>query len=561
MAVSDRVRAWLRSPRMPAFMAVLALLLALPSLGLPFQTDDHAVVERLGEGVSPWDLFSSTPDQIAEYRQIGRMSWWTGELSLRFVRPIAVLSHALDHALFGAVAWPMHLVNALLYAVMVALAALAYRRVLGATATAGVAALMFAVDDAHAAAVGWISARNSVLACLFALAALGLHMRGGRARWLSPLSSAAALFSAEAGVSVLPLLLAHALALEDGPLARRLRWLVPHALVAAVWAAVYVALDGGVRDAGWYRDPRAAPFDVLLQGVLDLPVWLWSQLGLSLVSATNTMPVAAVRVACGLLVLPLLLALLPALRSSRPARFFALALLLCLPPLWTTMPQDRVLLSAGFGGFGLIACAMTALAERASALARTGRIALVVLHLALPPLLFVPTMGNLNLIDRAAFALANAVRPDRDAVIVNLPLELLTLYTWQLRRANGQHGPPSLHQLYAGASALKLTRIDTRSLELSAEHGWGHTPIEHVFSSGRRLRALATQPVELRALTARVVATTPDGRPQRVRFTFPTALEENRTWLAWNGKRPAAFALPAIGQSVELPSLQLASSL
>jgi hypothetical protein len=575
---------------MPAIVAALALVLALPSLASPLQSDDYPLVARLSEGVSPWNMFSLTPELLASSKQAGRMAWWSGEqLSVRFVRPLAVLSHRLDYALFGPVAWSMHLVNALLYAAVVALAALAYARVLGAGTTAGVAALMFAIDDAHAGAVGWISARNTVLAGLFALAALSLHMRAGRARWLAPLCTGAALFSAEAGVAALPLLLAHALVLEDGALSRRLRGLIPHLLVAAVWASVYVALNAGVRDAGWYRDPRAAPLDLLVQGVLDVPVWLWSQLGVSIVSALTTLPVTPVRLVCAALVLPLLLALWPALRSSRPARFFALAWLLCLPTLWTTVPQDRVLLIASFGGFGLLACALRALGERASKLAlgqrasklalgqrasklalgqrasklaRAARWVFVVPHLVLAPLMFVPTMRNLTGVDRGTLALARAATTDRDVVIVNSPLELMTLHAHHLRQAHAVgESPPSLHQLYAGASALELRRIDARSLELSAERGWGHAPIEHIFSSARHLRGLATRPVELRAFTARVIATTADGRPQRVRFTFPTQLEHARTWLSWRGKQVVPFTLPVAGQSVALAPLRLASAL
>jgi hypothetical protein len=563
MALLDRPRAWLSSSRMPAVVAALALLLALPSLASPLQSDDYPLVARLNEGVSPWAMFSLTPELLASSKQAGRMAWWSGEqLAVRFVRPIAVLSHRLDHALFGPLAWPMHLVNALLYAAVVALAALTYARLLAAGATAGVAALMFAIDDAHAGAVGWISARNTVLACLFALSALSLHMRGGRARWLAPLCTGAALFSAEAGVAALPLLLAHALVLEDGALSRRLRGLIPHVLVAAVWASVYVSLDAGVRGAGWYRDPRAAPLDVVVQGVLDLPVWLWSQLGVSIVSGLTTLPVTPVRLLCAVLVLPLLLALRPALRSSRPARFFALAWLLCLPTLWTTVPQDRVLMIASFGGFGLLACALRALGERASKLGRAARWVFVVPHLVLAPLMFVPTMGNLTGIDRGTLALARAATTEEDTVIVNSPLELMTLHAYHLRKAHGLgDGPQSLHQLYAGASALKLTRVDGRSVELSAERGWGHAPIEHIFGSARHLRALATRPVELRAFTARVVATTDDGRPQRVRFTFPTQLEHGRTWLSWQGKQVVRFTLPSPGQSVALAPLRLASAL
>jgi hypothetical protein len=571
---------------MPARVAALALLLALPSLGLGLQTDDHLMVERFVRGGgSPW-LFEAN---LAPDGPRGG-AWWNGDVSIRFLRPLAVLSHRLDVALFGDVAWPMHLLNALLYAAFAALAALGFKRVLGAGTSAGLAALMFAVDDAHAGAVGWISSRNTLLASVFALAAWLLHARaraleaasqrastdrtdappaGERAQprdvWLarlaSPLCTALALFSAEIGLTALAYLLAHALVLETGPLLRRLRGLAPHVVVAAVWAGVYVAIGAGVRNASWYRDVAAAPFDALLQGVLDVPTWLWSQLGLSVVSGVASLPPPVVRVACALLVLPLLAALLPALRASRAARFFALGMLLCIPPLWTTVPQDRLLLGASFGGFGLIACALHELAAHTRWLAVAARRTFVLLHLGLAPLLFMPVLGGLSRIENGARALAAAVPGDRATVIINLPIGLLTLYTRTLRAETGLVGPPMLDQLYAGGSPLTLTRSDSHTLELSAERGWGAAPTERTLSSERHLRALAQRPVHMKAFTARVVATTPDGRPRRVRFTFPTALEQERAWLVWRGTRPVPFELPAVGERVELPRLALFTAL
>ena len=556
MSFSERVRGWLGSERMPWLAAGLALLLSLPSLGAGLQTDDHMLLERLDQGGSPMTLFATLEDWASGPRWRGQAAWWSGEVTVRFLRPVAALTHAFDHALFRDHAWAMHLQNALLYAALALLAALAFRRVIGAGATAGVAAAMFAVDDAHAAAMGWISSRNTLLAALFALGALLLHVRGGRARWLAALCTAGALFSAEAGLAALALLGAYALVLEDGPLARRLLGLWPHLLVTAGWAAVYLALGAGIRDTGWYHDPHE-PVQLLVQGVLDTPVWLASQLVFSGASAAVLLPAAVVRAASALLLLPFALALWPALRASRPARFFALALLLCVVLLWTTVPQDRNLVAASFGGFGLVACALQALAQRASAWARTGRYAFNALHLVIAPLLFLPNAANLGRVDRGLRALADAVSADRDAVVIALPLELMTFYTWSLRAEAGLGGPPSLHQLYAGSSPLTVTRVDARTLDVEVANGWGHAPIEHVFASARHLRSLATRPTRVHGFVATVLASTPDGRPARVRFAFERALEENRTWLTWQGTRPVPFALPAIGERVQLPALNL----
>jgi hypothetical protein len=122
--------------------------------------------------------------------------------------------------------------------------------------------------------------------------------------------------------------------------------------------------------------------------------------------------------------------------------------------------------------------------------------------------------------------------------------------------------PATLQQLYAGLSALIVRRIDARTLEVEAEQGWGAAPTEHVFANQRHLRALAGDGPQLRAMRVRVMATTRDGRPARVRFAFPSALESpERTWLCWTGSHPVPFRLPAIGEDVRLPALSLFSAM
>lgn len=567
----ERGRAWLASGRMPWLVAALGALLCLPSLRRGLQSDDWLLVERLRQGAALTEFFQATPAVIAQYKEQGVLAWWSGPLELHFLRPLAALTHRLDYALFGDDALPMRLHSVTLYALLCALAALAYRELLGNDkALAGLAALLFAIDDAHGMSVGWISSRNTVLGCLFAVAALLLHARA-RARerpWLllaSAACTALALLSAEIGVTALALLAAYALVLDGAPLAARARSLLPHAVVALVWAAWYIAEGAGLRGSGWYRDARTESLDVLVQGALDMPVWLYSQLGLSIASIGISQPQTWVRVIAALLLLPIIPLLVPALRARREARFFALAMLLAIVPLWTTMAQDRVLLGASFGGFGLIACSLRELAARSDRYARVGRRSLIAAHLVFAPLMFAPLADTLTALDNASRALADALpaRGGGDVVVVNLPLELLTMYGRTIReREHPGSSPATLQQLYAGLSPLIVRRIDARTLELEAERGWGATPTEHVFANERHLHALAGGGAQLRAMRVQVMATTPDGRPARVRFEFPSALEApTRTWLCWAVDQPVPFRLPAIGEDVRLPALSLFSAM
>src|SRR5262249_11523064 len=161
-------------------------------------------------------------DGIAEKRQTGEFAWWSSpDLAIRFLRPLASLTHFVEFSLWPSAVWAMHLTNVLVYALLVVVAAFAYRELAWPGAIAGLAGLMFAADEGHASSVGWISSRNTLLAALFALLALLLHVRGrahGRPGLViaSALCTALALLSAEFGLFVFAYLGAYALVLDRG---------------------------------------------------------------------------------------------------------------------------------------------------------------------------------------------------------------------------------------------------------------------------------------------------------------------------------------------------------
>ena len=80
---------------------------------------------------------------------------------------------------------------------------------------------MFTINDSHAQSVGWIASRHVVLATLFAMLAVLLHVRSRAQRSLglqaaSLASTALTLLSAEFGVAALAYLTAYACVFEAG---------------------------------------------------------------------------------------------------------------------------------------------------------------------------------------------------------------------------------------------------------------------------------------------------------------------------------------------------------
>ncbi len=558
----ESARVLLHSSNAPLFLAGLALVMTLPSLGLGLQLDDRTYLRLFAEGRGPLDLLHEDAPALAHAKQLGVFAWWSGtDFTIHFLRPITAFSHWLEFRLWPDAPWLMHLSNCLVYAVLVAVVALLYREIFPAgSKLAGLAALMFTINDSHAQTVGWIASRHVVLACTFAMLAVLLHMRG-RAGSSVPLqlasggATAIALLSAEFGFAAIAYIVAYAIVFESGSWRAKLASTWPHALVGAVWLGVYFALGCGVRDAAWYRDPLTAPFELLVQGVADLPMWLVSLFVGDVASAALVLPQRTARLLALAVLVPVLMLLLPPLASSKQARFFAAGTLLSCVLLFATVPQDRMLMATCFGGFGWLACFLDRAALHASGLVRAGSNALRVPHLVIAPIAFVPMLGGVSAVDGAAQALAQAVSEagTTQAIAVNLPIELLTNAAFSVRNGSGV----PLHQLYAGFAELDATRPDARTLELSSEAGWGTRPIERMFAKAHSMPKLG-ETRQVSGMRATVVELSPAGLPSRVRFEFPDPLESHgRVWLVWDGHRPKRWDPPPVGAQAKVPSASM----
>jgi hypothetical protein len=565
LSVRERVTRLLDSSAAPVCVALLALLLGLPTLRQPLTADDHLLSYESRYGSRPLMSYGYGPAELATLREAGAISWWSNpKLQMRLFRPLSCLTHVVEFRLWPDAAWAMHLVNALLYALLIWVAGLVYRELLSSRVLASVAALMFALDDAHGAAVGWISSRNSVLAVLFALLAVLLHVRARkRGRALSGLSAlcvALALLAGEGGLAAMAYLAAYALVFESGAWLARLRGITPQLAVVIAWALLYIVDGYGVHGSSTYREPSAA---TLLEGVLDLPLWLLSLFGPSLVSFSVNAPVAGARAVALVLVSPILIGLYRWLPRTQRNLFFGVALVFCWAPLFFIVPNDRVTIAASFAAFGWIASVLDALRDSGS-WARAYRHATIVLHFAIAPLCFVLALDAIGPAERGTQALLAAVRRSRpeQVVLVNSPFELLPAFTSTLLHTPpGAAAPKALHELYAGSARLRVRRSAPDALEVQATPGWGDKPIERFFCAKRDLPQAGSER-SVSGMHITVLENDADGLPSRVRFRFTSELESpTRLWLVWEGRAPVAWRPPALGEQVELPALSLFSAL
>ncbi|NOY25255.1 MAG: hypothetical protein GXP62_05225, partial [Oligoflexia bacterium] len=273
-------------------------------------------------------------------------------------RPVAVLFHQLDFALWRDQAWLQHAHSLAWWGLGAWLIGRLYRQVLpGALAAAGLAALLFALADDHAMVIGWLAGRNGLLALVFGTLCLSLHIGGHRV---------AALFVAVLGLGVgepfvgaLAYVAAWELTRAD-PLRVKLARLLPYAVLLSGWRLWYQAEGYGAANSGLYVDPGRQPLRFLLAlaergpwmaagQTLGLPVDLWLFL---------TRPVQLLVAGAALLSVGGLCWLLaPLFRGSRPAAFLALGSLLALIPPCGAFPTARLMLWSGVGFFGLLGLA------------------------------------------------------------------------------------------------------------------------------------------------------------------------------------------------------------
>lgn len=593
---------------LPAMLGGLAMALTGPSLWQGWVADDliqrkmlltsslPAVLKGLFVFVSPdrnLQLMGLSTD-------LGTLPWWTLEtLRISFFRPVSVLTHWLDYRLWPDSGVLMHAQNILWYGGVCALATLLYRRLMGLTWVAGLAAFLFTVDIVHLGSVGWLANRNGLLAIFFGLLAFLAHdrwRRDGRAAdaLFASLWLALALLSAEAGVAIGAYLLAYAFFLDHGTWRQRFGSLIPYAAVVGVWRFIYQYLGYGAWGSGFYVDPareprrfvaavlERGPILLLGQWIGQVPIWY------NLLSAPARWVVWLIAVLFMVLVG---IVLVPLVRRDRVARFWGLGMILAVVPACSiSLLSGRLLLFTGLGAMGLMAQFIGELVNQPGRLPahRTWRslawglgALLIGLHVVLAPILM-PIMVNIpdtfqNVIDQVTDIGPLPEAGQQDVIIVNAPSPFHFIYLPSLRRVDNRPMPAHIRILAPGYTAVDVTRVDTHTVMVRPEHGYlvpagmgvwenqGALPplhyvymyqlLEKFFRSNSFPMPRGRQ-VELTGIRVEVIELTEDGRPLGAQIRFTRPLEDaSLKWLQWNWRENGyvSFTPPAIGETVRLP--------
>ncbi|HEY0880736.1 MAG TPA: hypothetical protein VGD87_04355, partial [Archangium sp.] len=352
----------------------MAALLSLPFATTGIFADDyyHQLLMDRSPAVtgSPWQLFTFATGEWSYLEPMvtsGPFAWWSlEELRFIFLRPTSVASALLDHALFGRQYVFHHLHSAAWYVALVAVVVAFFRQAFRSTVAAvSVAALLFAVDDAHAMVAGWIANRNALIATLFALLGVMAHVRWREQGWRVglPVSLGAVALGLSAGESALgavAYLLAYELTVAPGDFKKRAASLVPLALLGVLYIGVYRWFGAGAYGSGIYVDPIREPVEFLVGGPGKALALIGSQFLGSTADFWLALP-ALRPVLVGTGVAALLLMILFVRRAwpsfsadeQRAVRWLTVGGALSLVPVLATFPLNRLLLMPSVGGAAL----------------------------------------------------------------------------------------------------------------------------------------------------------------------------------------------------------------
>ncbi|MDD9938562.1 MAG: hypothetical protein OXT09_33440 [Myxococcales bacterium] len=575
--------------------AALGLGLRADSLQTGFFSDDF-VEEAMLQGHYPaergaLDLFNFVDGSKREVQLLmarGALPWWSApDLKLAMFRPLTSALVGLDRALFGADPFARHLHSALWWVLALWAAVWLWRGLLPPAAVV-VAALFFALEEAHTLPLSWLANRGALVALAGMTAALALHVRarerGARGSWAAVALPAPALLAGEWAFPFLGYFLAYELLRGAGGAGARLRALAPVAALGLGYLVLRAALGYGTRGSGVYIDAVSEPIEFLAAAVQRLPVFSadlvwglpahhWDFGAPAVLGFIDPLPRwRQVHWALGAGAVVLLPWALWVLRRSGAGERWAhlpwlcLGAALALVPMVSSFPTSRLVLPAVLGIAPLAAALVVEGFERlrTGAVAPLRVLAWVILMLAI---LRVNTIGAVAS-SRGDAAMtrylagegeawmlgANLGGDDPSARIVQLAASehTVSLFTPLVRATRGRTMPKSFWTLSMADSPLRVHRPTPHQLELTAVvRPFVDTSVERLYRDSDAGFTVG-QRIEIDGLTVEILELS-DGRPRRARFTFEHVLEDPRyRFVTCSRDGIGPVSLPAVGGTLEL---------
>jgi hypothetical protein len=520
-------------------------------------------------------------------RNYGIMPWWLStEAKAALWRPFTALTHWIDYHLFPDSPILMHAHNIAWFAAIVFLAAVIYRKIIGPTWIAGLAALMFVLDSNTYFPVMFVANRGFIVALCLGLLCFYMHYKWRStnsifAAILSVIFLSLSLLSNEAGVSTFAFILAYALTLDKDSWPRRLLSLLPAILIIIVWRIVYQSLGYGISGVGaGYLDPGHEP----LKFLYHLPAYITaivagqlSSLPPDIMMAVNARWYRNISLFYAIFVAAVVLLLLPLILKNTPARFWFAVMVLAAVPI-VAAPMGKNFGFVAIGAFGLIAVFADDLIKNRSWLPASSLykclawILCVILLVAHIPLAAFSRYTTPKVLPAVFGKMANtgglnkvSLSSDSDIVIVNAPCQLSVSIMPFNAAYYGQLIPKSIRALVPAYTALEIERTNEKTLVIRSKENNIFTSVQssplhfsHTFATADRLFYSSkmfekNRRFALKDLTVEILALDNNNLPKKLAFTFDVPLEDKKfRWLQfnWHTFSYEPFNLPEPGEII-----------
>lgn len=598
-----------------ALVVLLAVGLYWPALQVGFLADDVyqiALIDGVAGERGVLGLYSLYPEgasETAEHVRRGSLPWWT-VADFRFVqvRPLSSLLLWVDHAL-----WPkdgvVHHVHSLGWLAAALLAAHGALRRATTPVIAGVALLVYAVDETFGWTTAWVANRCAMVAAAFSFGALAVHLRraaahergeprGAREAWIEGGLWGLAFAAGEYALCGVAYVIAYALVGRRGAWSVRARALVPAGVTFVGFAITSVVIGAGVHGATSYVDPVGHPLEFVVACFDRVPrmlgeIWLclpgesdrlWFRYEGTIVVRAMTAfagvdgPEGVVRAHAGFVLLVMVIAGVPSwwlarrmltAEERRAVAWMALGSLGALVPLAAILPSTRALALAALGPavfVGSVGVAagrlLRARGPGALAWARTGVLgviagALLVQHVivdagwARAQIAGIASTGRSYQRFVAGPGMEGVDLEGKHVVVIGSPGLVTGLHSLWITHLLGRPMPATWHVLQIGERRLLVRRVDAQTLEVSTVGGIMHEQPQETLFRPPPQALHAGDEMDAGVFRARVVGEGKRGGVTAVRFVFERELEDpTLVFLAGGPEGLGAFVIPAIGKAV-----------
>lgn len=585
--MAERIKSCLANPWMPFISAILAILLMLPTLGSDRQWDDYPQTLGLkgdnflsGPTGSLWRFFTFSHGEIernAELRDLGMYPWWMqNDWKLSFLRPVAVMTHWVDEALWPETVWMMHLHSVLWYGAAIFFQAMVFRKIIGPGWAAGLAALLVGLNDCPAWAVCWIANRNSMICMVFACLAILSHLNWretGKIKYVvfAVLCLVAGLMSKESAAVVGTFLLSYEIFLGKGELKNRLLSLLPYIIVGVIWWPIFRSSGYGMNGSQLYVDPSNFA-DFFPTVAARAPLYIQSATGFFVLD-TFLMASAAVQngfiAYCAIMTLIIGLMLIQFVRRDAQFRFWTLGMMFAILPACSAFPSDRVAQFACLGAIGLMSRVIYLVwTNKEEWIVNSSPIWKKVMGVIIAGWLFSgfiasPVLCYIHVncftsytdsLKEDVVALDMEDTEDKSLIFINAPGTLEIWHFWTIRRLENRPLPKSTRMMMTGYHDLEIKRLDEKTLLVSSSEGLMKNPSAVLFRDADHALTKGEK-VSLDNCNIEIVDPGDSLSVKSMKFEFESELESSSLrWLVWQPGGYQDFKLPEIGKTTTIPA-------